>query len=104
MPVVRESSPSSYASTVVTSPLSSVSPESTSPQHTGFRRESSATVGSSVSDFDLLGKPESVFGTPVPAASDLGEIHLGLSSLSLGMFRPYFDDRMRILERYVVGQ
>lgn len=104
MPVVRESSPSSYASTVVTSPLSSVSPESTSPQHTGFRRESSATVGSSVSDFDLLGKPESVLGTPVPPASDLGEIHLGLSSLSLGMFRPYFDDRMRILERYVVGQ
>jgi hypothetical protein len=104
LPVVRESTPSSCASTVVTSPLSSVSPESTSPHHTGFRRESSATVGSTRSDCELLGKPENHPDAPSPSVSDLGGIDLGLSSLSLGMFRPYFDDRMRILERYVVGQ
>ncbi|KAF5102255.1 hypothetical protein D0Z00_000438 [Geotrichum galactomycetum] len=105
MPVVRESTPTSCASTVVTSPLSSVSPESTSPhQHAEYRRESSTTVGSTSSDFDLLGKPESLIDAPSPSVSDLGGIDLGLSSLSLGMFRPYFDDRMRILERYVVGQ
>lgn len=102
MPAVGDSSPSSCSSTVVASPLSSSSGGTSPQQLNGQRRESSTTIGQGRSDVELFGKPDDLDSTILSLElMDLGSVDLGLSSLSMGMFRTYFDDRMNILEHYV---